>query len=74
MTRKKTAKVRLIEILHGGTAFEKLLQKDFERGLSPRQLQVKYDMHFTVIYDYAREFGLKPPGRAKRDEELTAAR
>lgn len=69
MRKKKTPKVQLIEYLHG-TTFRALLEQDFARGLTPRMLEPKYDMHFTLIYAYARDYGLKPPGRRKRQEPV----
>lgn len=70
--RKKTAKEQLIELRNGGRPLEELIAERFERGLSPRKIAPELDMHFTSIYDFANDFGLKPPGRKKVEETAGA--
>lgn len=74
---KSTPKMRIVELLNGNRPFKEILQERFDAGLSPRQLQDEFGMHWTLICKRARQLGVPTPRlmqQAEReDEELIPA-
>lgn len=62
---KKTLKVQLTELKHGGTPFEELVLERWDRGMSVRQIAVDLGWHWTNLYDQIELLGIALPDRQK---------
>lgn len=58
---RKTFGMRCIEHEYGGRDIEKLLREGLETR-SIRELAKEWGIHYTLLYDWCRLFGIRPPG------------